>query len=323
MLILIKQMENQMYKYPIKVVSQMTGLSVFVIRAWEKRYNVVEPDRSDTNRRMYSEEDIEKLKLLNDAIHLGHNIGGIANLSAKELKSLLKKENQELSEPSSIIVKSEPDKNIQEILTECISSIKNYDAKQLESILLNTSTKFTQPVLIEELIVPLVYKIGEMWHDGEIRVANEHLASSVVRSFLFNLLEAYSINDSAPVMVSATPRGQEHELGALIAGVVAASSGWKVIYLGASLPAEEISSVVSYLNARVVALSIIYPNDDPHLKQELKKIHQLLPAGVSMIAGGRAANGYYDVLDEIGAVIVKNTKQLRMELEAIRENKYN
>jgi 16S rRNA G1207 methylase RsmC len=73
----------------------------------------------------------------------------------------------------------------------------------------------------------------------------------------------------------------------------------------------------------VVALSIIYPNDDPHLKQELKKIHQLLPAGVSMIAGGRAANGYYDVLDEIGAVIVKNTKQLRMELEAIRENKYN
>jgi DNA-binding transcriptional MerR regulator/methylmalonyl-CoA mutase cobalamin-binding subunit len=311
------------YKYPIKVVSQMTGLSVHVIRAWEKRYNVVEPDRSDTNRRMYSEEDIEKLKLLNDAIHLGHNIGGIANLSAKELKSLLKKENQELSEPSSIIVKSEPDKNIQEILTECISSIKNYDAKQLESILLNTSTKFTQPVLIEELIVPLVYKIGEMWHDGEIRVANEHLASSVVRSFLFNLLEAYSINDSAPVMVSATPRGQEHELGALIAGVVAASSGWKVIYLGASLPAEEISSVVSYLNARVVALSIIYPNDDPHLKQELKKIHQLLPAGVSMIAGGRAANGYYDVLDEIGAVIVKNTKQLRMELEAIRENKYN
>jgi methanogenic corrinoid protein MtbC1 len=272
---------------------------------------------------MYSEDDIEKLKLLNDAIHLGHNIGGIANLSAKELKSLLKKENQESSEPSSIIVKSEPDKNIQEILTECISSIKNYDAKQLESILLNTSTKFTQPVLIEELIVPLVYKIGEMWHDGEIRVANEHLASSVVRSFLFNLLEAYSINDSAPVMVSATPRGQEHELGALIVGVVAASSGWKVIYLGASLPAEEISSVVSYLNARVVALSIIYPNDDPHLKQELKKIHQLLPAGVSMIAGGRAANGYYDVLDEIGAVIVKNTKQLRMELEAIRENKYN
>jgi 16S rRNA G1207 methylase RsmC len=73
----------------------------------------------------------------------------------------------------------------------------------------------------------------------------------------------------------------------------------------------------------VVALSIIYPSDDPHLKLELKKLRQLLPTGISIIVGGRAANGYYDVLDEIGAVIVKDTKQLRMELEAIRENKYN
>jgi DNA-binding transcriptional MerR regulator len=81
------------YKYPIKVVSQMTGLSVHVIRAWEKRYNVVEPDRTDTNRRLYSEEDIEKLKLLNDAVHHGHHIGGIANLSLLELKKLIPKEN--------------------------------------------------------------------------------------------------------------------------------------------------------------------------------------------------------------------------------------
>jgi hypothetical protein len=59
------------------------------------------------------------------------------------------------------------------------------------------------------------------------------------------------------------------------------------------------------------------------LKRELKKLHQLLPTGISMIVGGRAANGYLDVLDEIGAVTVKNTKQLRLELEAIREHKYN
>ena len=311
------------YKYPIKVVSQMTGLSVHVIRAWEKRYNVVEPDRTDTNRRLYSEKEIEKLKLLNDAVHLGHNIGGIANLSVEELKALLKKDNPELSKFTSTVVKSETDKSIDEILAECISAIKGYNAKELESILLNASTKFTQPVLIEELIVPLVYKVGEMWHEGEIRVANEHLASSVVRSFMFNLLESYPINDSAPVMVSATPRGQEHELGALIAGVVAASSGWKVIYLGASLPAEEIGAVVSYLEAKVVALSIIYPGDDPHLKRELSKLHQILPSEVSVVVGGRAAKGYYNELDKMGAIMVSNTRQLRLELEAIRENKYN
>jgi DNA-binding transcriptional MerR regulator/methylmalonyl-CoA mutase cobalamin-binding subunit len=312
------------YKYPIKVVSQMTGLSVHVIRAWEKRYNVVEPERSDTNRRLYSEVDIEKLKLLNDAVHSGHHIGGIANLSLTELKKLITKENLNFEEAKDRLVPSpDTDKSLNEIISECMESVKNFDTKKLEATLLNASAKLTQPILIEELVVPLVYKIGDLWHNGDIRVANEHLASSVIRSFLFNLLDSYSISNSAPVLISATPRGQEHELGALIAGVVAASSGWRVIYLGASLPAEEISSVVSHLNAKVVALSIVYPNDDPHLKGELTKLHQLLPVNVSMIVGGRAANGYHDVLNEIGAVMVKNTKQLRLELEAIRENKYN
>jgi len=311
------------YKYPIKVVSQMTGLSVHVIRAWEKRYNVVEPERTDTNRRLYSEEDIEKLKLLNDVLHLGHHIGGVANLSAKELKNLLfaNKSSQEVFKESTPLTSSP--EVVENVLSDSIEAIRNYDAKKLESILLNVSTKLTQPRLIEDVIIPLVYKVGELWHSGEIRVANEHLGSSVIRGFLFNLLESYSLSDSAPIVVSATPRGQEHELGALIAGVVAASSGWKVIYLGSNLPAEEISAVVGHLNAKVVALSIVYPNDDPVLPRELRKIRQSLPPGVSIVAGGRAVDGYLDVLNEISAVVVKNTKQFRIELETIRENKYN
>jgi MerR family transcriptional regulator, light-induced transcriptional regulator len=311
------------YKYPIKVVSQMTGLSVHVIRAWEKRYHVVEPDRTETNRRLYSEEDIDKLRLLNDASNLGHNIGSIAHLSQSELKELLFKERDKTSELKSGSAGDEVVTLVEEQFSDCIESIKNYDAKKLESILLNASARLTQPILIEELIIPLVYKIGDMWHDGEIRVANEHLSSSVIRGFLFNLLESYSVGESAPVLISATPRGQEHELGALIAGVVAASSGWRVIYLGTNLPAEEVGAVVSHLKAKVVALSFVYPIDDPLLKKELKKLKQILPIGVSIIAGGRATSGYLDVLDEIGALVVKNIKQLRTELEAIRENKYN
>jgi MerR family transcriptional regulator, light-induced transcriptional regulator len=311
------------YKYPIKVVSQMTGLSVHVIRAWEKRYCVVEPDRTDTNRRLYSEEDIDKLKLLNDALRLGHHIGGVANLSLAELKILLSKETKSTIEIKNDFTPVSSEKIVEELLSESLEAIKDYNAKKLESILLNASSKLTQPILIESLIIPLVYKVGDLWHSGELRVANEHLASSVIRGFLYNLLDSYSLNDSAPVMVTATPRGQEHELGALIAGVVAASSGWKVIYLGSNLPAEEIGAVVSHLKARVVALSIVYPNDDLHLKHELKKSKHLLPDGVSIIVGGRAASGYYDVLDEIGAIVVKDSRHLRLELEAIRENKYN
>lgn len=309
------------YKYPIKVVSQMTGLSVHVIRAWEKRYHVVEPDRTDTNRRLYSEEEIEKLRLLNDASHLGHNIGSLAKLSLSELKNLLSREKTSLPENKGALKPFNTNISADEILSECIEVIRNYDAKKLESLLLNASVRLTQPILIEEVIIPLVYRIGDMWHEGAIRVANEHLASSVIRSFLFNLLESYSLNDSAPVLISATPRGQEHELGALIAGVVAASAGWKVVYLGSNLPAEEIGAVVSYLNAKVVAISLVYPSDDPSLPKELKKLKQILPPGVSIIAGGRAADGYLEVLEDIGAFVVENTKKLRSELGVIRAKK--
>lgn len=310
-----------MYKYPIKVVSQMTGLSAFVIRAWEKRYDAVTPSRTDTNRRLYSEEDIEKLKLLNEAVHKGHNIGGIANLSIEELRSVL--ESKSDSSKGDEEFSNNVFTDIESIVANCIEAIKAYDAKSLETLLLKASTKMNQPQLIENLIIPLVYKVGDLWHDGFIRVANEHLASAVIRSFLSNLIERHVPNDNAPIIISATPRGQDHELGAMIAGVVAASVGWKVVYLGPNLPVEEIAAVADSLEAKVVALSIVYPNDDPQLKKDLINLNRMLPKNISIIVGGRAAGGYLDVLDEINAIVVKDTKQLKTELEAVRENKYN
>ena len=162
------------YKFPIKVVSQMTGLSVHVIRAWEKRYNVVEPERTDTNRRLYSEEDIEKLRLLNEAVQNGHNIGGIANISIQELKSILHQEKRTALKG----VSEELTSDVDSLLSSCIEAVKAYDRKELETILLKASSKLSQPALIENLVVPLVYKIGDLWHEGIIRVANEHLATA-------------------------------------------------------------------------------------------------------------------------------------------------
>jgi len=312
---------QEMYKYPIKVVSQMTGLSVFVIRAWEKRYDVVTPSRTETNRRLYSEEDIEELRLLSKAVQRGHSIGGIAKLSIEELQKVLDRNHtgSATSKDSSVDMLSDA----RTIINNCVEAIKAYDAKTLETLLLKASSKMSQPQLIEDLIVPLVYKIGDLWHEGLIRVANEHLASSVIRSFLVNLIDQHTATENAPVIISATPRGQDHELGALIAGVTAAAAGWKVIYLGPNLPVEEIAAVTDSLEAKVVALSIVYPNDDPQLKIDLQNLHRMLPSNAMLVAGGRAADGYLDVLDEIGAIVVKSSMQLRIELESIRENKYN
>jgi DNA-binding transcriptional MerR regulator/methylmalonyl-CoA mutase cobalamin-binding subunit len=320
---IILNMANN-YKYPIKVVSQMTGLSVHVIRAWEKRYNVVEPDRTDTNRRLYSEEDIEKLKLLNDVVHNGHNISGIAKLSNEELHTVLK--DKKSSQDSMIISKDavvNGEFNFHLLINSAIEAIKAYDNETLETLLLKAASQVSQPHLIENLIVPLVYKIGDLWHEGELRVANEHMASAVIRNFLVNQIENYNTAENAPVVICATPRGQEHELGALIAGLIAASSGWRVIYLGSNLPIEELGAVVSSVDIKAIALSIIYPADDPRLSKDLIHLKKILPENVSIIVGGRAAKGYAEALEKIRAIVVGDTKSLRLELEAIREHKYN
>jgi DNA-binding transcriptional MerR regulator/methylmalonyl-CoA mutase cobalamin-binding subunit len=302
---------EKLYKYPIKVVSQMTGLSVFVIRAWEKRYDVVTPSRTETNRRLYSEEDIEKLRLLNEAVQKGHNIGGIANISIQELKSILHQEKRTALKG----VYEELTSDVDYLLSSCIEAVKAYDRKELETILLKASSKLSQPALIENLVVPLVYKIGDLWHEGIIRVANEHLATAVIRSFLANMIDQNEPSENAPIIISATPRGQDHELGAMIVGVTAAPLGWKVIYLGPNLPVEEIAAVADSLEAKVVALSIVYPGDDQQLKLDLHKLKRILPQSTSVIIGGKVAAEYSDTIDEICATYIKDTKQLRLELE--------
>jgi methanogenic corrinoid protein MtbC1 len=304
-------MEN---KYSIKAVSTATGINEHTIRAWEKRYKAISPERSDSNRRMYSEAEVEKLHLLGEAVMLGHNIGSIAQLSVSDLKSLLNKKINPSSEYSFKNDLLETD----EIIIKCTDAIKAYDGGSLETLLLKASTKMSQPHLIENLVVPLIYQVGDLWHDGIIRIANEHLASSVIRFFLMNLIDLNSPTSSAPVIISATPRGQEHELGALIVGVIASSIGWKVIYLGANLPVEEIAAAADNLKAKIVSLSIVYPVDDPQLYRDLKNLKKMLPSKVSIIAGGRAVDGYKNILDEIGAVIVKDTKELNAKLESFR-----
>ena len=311
------------YKYPIKVVSQMTSLSVHVIRAWEKRYNVVEPERTETNRRLYSETEIERLRLLNNAVQNGYSISRIAKLSSAELKIMLKDKSisQDSLRPNEDLLMEET--NFTSLIKSAIEAINLYDDESLETILLKSTSQMSQPKLIEHFIVPLVYRIGELWNAGELRVANEHMASAVIRTFLANQIENYSFSENSPIIVCATPRGQEHEFGALIAGLVAASSGWRVIYLGTNLPIEEIAAVATSVDVKAIALSIVYPADDPKLKKDLFHLQRILPQQISIIVGGRSANNYLDVLNKIGAIIVSETKRFRSELEAIRNNKFN
>jgi DNA-binding transcriptional MerR regulator/methylmalonyl-CoA mutase cobalamin-binding subunit len=300
-------------KYSIKAVSKISGLTEFVIRAWEKRYNAVEPSRTETNRRVYSEEDIQKLKLLREATQNGHSIGNIADLSIDALKDLVGSRtinNKIITPPlNNNIVYSDH-------LEICLNAIKNLNGEELERELLKASVNLSQPALFEKLLIPLLEEIGKNWQEGGYRVVNEHMASTIIGNFLSNSRENFKISNSAPKILFATPMGQHHEFGALLAASVAASAGWKATYLGPNLPMVDLINAAEKLQAKAVALSLIYPPDDLQLKNELEKL-KILGKNISVIAGGRVANTYLDILNELNAHLVKDFNEFRNVLDLL------
>jgi methanogenic corrinoid protein MtbC1 len=119
--------------------------------------------------------------------------------------------------------------------------------------------------------------------------------------------------------VVATPAGQIHELGALIVSAMAADLGWQVTYLGASLPAAEIAGAARQCRARAVALSLVYPEDDPRLGGELARLREALPPEVALLVGGRALPAYRELAAGLGAVTVDSLGHLGAVLDGLRK----
>ena len=300
--------------HPIKIVALRTGLTAHVIRIWEKRYGVVEPERTGTNRRLYSEEQIERLSLLRDLTRGGHSIGPIAKLPLSKLRELA----TEAHPPAPLAASQTEAAGAPAVFDECVSAVKRLDSRGLDEALARGAVAFGSQGLLQRVIAPLAQRIGDLWRDGVITAAHEHFASSVIRIFLGHAAKPFAASDEAPVLVVATPTGQLHELGALLAGAAAANLGWRVTYLGASLPAAEIAGAARQNHARAVALSLVYPEDDPRIELELTRLRELLPQEVTLLAGGRASPAYRATLDKTGARIMKDLAALCAELDELR-----
>ncbi len=194
------------------------------------------------------------------------------------------------------------------------------DSESLTLALEGAAIALTQTVLLLDVILPLLRHIGDSWHRGSLRPSQEHLATAAIRTFLSGLMRAVAVSSRAPKVVVTTPAGQWHEISAQVAALLALADGWRVVFLGANLPAEEIANAVIQSEARAVVLSIVYPADDARLPNQLATLGRNLPEGVKLFVGGAAAQSYARALDSIGAVRVENMLELRRELAEFRSS---
>ena len=305
--------KNGMTGYPIRVVSQRTGLTTPVIRAWERRYGTVMPARSEGGQRVYSEADLARLQLLATLVGAGRGIGSIAELSTESLEALV---DEELAAGPSSHQSFQP--AIQQLVEQALVLVETLKPDELERLLMRAAVTYRTKELVDGVLVPLLREIGSAWQTGQFGPSSEHVASLTIRKFLEWLSTTVQVQAEAPLLVTGTPSGQRHEFGALLAGLIGADEAWRVRFLGPDLPGVEIGKAVRSFGASAVALSAIYPAMGEAAVEDVISIRESLPDRIDLIIGGPASDAHSARWTEAGILWYPSLDEYRAGLVRIR-----
>jgi DNA-binding transcriptional MerR regulator len=282
-------------RYRIGAVTRLTGLSADVVRVWERRYQVINPSRSAGGSRLYSETDVARLRQLRQVVERGYTIGQAAKLSASQMQKLLggAKPKSQGADPYALV------------RARFLEAIERIDVVAADLELSRAATLFPPQTLVKNIIAPTLTEVGERWSHKEFGVAHERLASGLVRNLLCSLFRLYPPTAFARTLVLAAPVGERHEFGLLLCALLAATQGWRVLYLGPDLPVNEIIRVIRLSGARLLALSLVAPDDCVDIK-ELERLARSLPAESRVLVGGAEAARHANFFKQVGWTLLQN-----------------
>ena len=298
--------------HPISVVAERTGLSPDLLRVWERRYGVVEPARDEGGRRLYSDSDIERLRLLSQATAAGRSIGQLLELDTAELSELVRSDDAARWKPARPLSEEPPDGFVE----RAFARARALDPVGLEAELARAATVVGAARFMDSVVAPLFRLIGDAWHAGQLTIAQEHMATGVTHPLLARVRGSLPVAPNAPVVVIATPAGERHEIGALLAAGAAALEGWQVTYLGADLPAAEIATAAREAGASMVALSTVYA-DRSTVAAELRALRDALPPDVDLVVGGAGVTRLSGRGEIPGVTTLASLDELRTRLAAM------
>jgi MerR family transcriptional regulator, light-induced transcriptional regulator len=273
------------HRHPMGVVVQRTGLSTHVLRAWERRYEAVSPGRTEGGQRLYSDADVGRLQLLKRVTEAGRPIGMVARLPTAELARLAGED--AVAARGSEEPAEAAEGGASRHLDACLAAAESLDGRALRTELMRAVIQLDVGSVVNGVVAPLLTRVGDLWAEGRLRPAQEHVVSAAVRQVLDWLLARYEAAPGAPSVLVTTPSGELHEFGAMLAGLVAADAGWRVVYLGPSLPPSEVATAARQSGARVVALSLVAGSS----LEDVEALAGLLPSEVLLVVGGRGADG--------------------------------
>lgn len=264
--------------YNIKAVVQKTGIPADTVRAWERRYGVPRPQRTETGRRLYSEHDIAAIRWLRERTIAGMTI----SQAIQQLRSL----------GEAAFNESSPDhahgpRNPAVLTEELLAALLAFDELRASTIVGEAFSLYRIEDVCIQIFSPVLVEIGERWHRQEATVAQEHFASHFIQRRLTALLQAYAPTTGRARIVTACAPGELHELGVLILSVFLVRHAWQVIYLGANVPITDLVQTCARLQPTLVCLSAMNARTAQTLVAAVEALNQL-PQPRPLVAFGGA-----------------------------------
>ena len=262
--------------YSIKDLEHLSGVKAHTIRIWEKRYSLLEPNRTDTNIRAYSDDDVRRILNVAMLAKNGYKISNIAAFDEIKLQSEVLRINRNLSEP---------EQNIEQLLYQTVNLNTLTFEKLLDKIILENGMSKT----IQNVIFPFFERIGILWQAGSIYAAHEHFVSNLIRSRLIRETAKFEILEGAKTVLFFLRENEWHEFGLLYFHFLAAQSGLHGVYLGQSLPFGDLTNLLIHTKFDFVCTSFIQAIEKPELEQYLYNLSLVFNRNKILISGRQIA----------------------------------
>ncbi|MEM8836166.1 MAG: MerR family DNA-binding transcriptional regulator [Planctomycetota bacterium] len=254
-------------------VAEMTGLSPAMIRVWERRYGRPRSLRLPSGHRRYSTEESQWLRRAAEGLSLGLRAKVLATASDSELDRLLTSARG-------------PQRSGSEF-DEIIEAAHRFDSAFLRDAIRSKRTELRNVRFVHRFVRPLLVEVGKRWADGNVMIRHEHFISEALAHELVVARDGVRSRDDGPVLLLATLTGEHHNLGMLMATLLAEEAGYSTRVLGRDTPAEEVALCASEIGEQLHAVVIGSTVHSTMLERELDELRDSLPASVPLLIGGR------------------------------------
>jgi DNA-binding transcriptional MerR regulator len=252
-------------------LSKRSGVSPHVLRAWERRYGLLRPVRSSGGLRLYSTDDLDRVRRMRE--HLGEGV------AAAEAAALVTG-----AAPGGAA--AGPAFEAEAARRDLATALDSFDEARANDVIDALLAVATIDVFLRDVLLPYLHELGDRWERGEASIAQEHFASNVLRGRLLGLGRDWGRGIGPRALLACLPR-EEHELGLIAFGLALRSRGWRIAYLGADTPLETLENAAGALEPEVIAVSAVATDRVATLDEGLRR----LARRHTVVVGGGGATG--------------------------------